>query len=447
MNKIIRLAFRNLTRQKRRNAILIVAIAFGFFVVTSIDGLTTGVIGNLQDLIAQLEGGNVLIGGYEKIEASHEGEEDQLVNIIRDKEYIADVVRRAGISCKSVSRFTSSSGQIVFNGKKILCSMYGRELDTDEELRNSFTIIEGSAEAMKANDAIVMTDSMAKTLNVTLGDSVFFTTTTIYGQNTVDELKVAAIVKGNNFFSGMTAYANIERINALIEIPADSYSTYTLFLNNKNDQEKAAIKIEEIIRQDGVPVSSRAEAVAKDKSSISSEITKQFTDKEEQWQGTKYQIKTLNDVVPLIQTVINVVHMVTTIILVVILIIVMIGISNTYRMILFERIREIGTMRAIGMEGKDTGAVFTAEALILTFAGACIGLAVSILFMLLMCAFRIDNEAIGMFLHYGHLSFTLSPVTILIQYGLMIILTVIAVSGTAAKAAHMSPAEALRTVK
>ena len=46
-NKIFKISSRNLTRQKRRNVILAVAIAFGFFVVTMIDGLTTGMVSNL----------------------------------------------------------------------------------------------------------------------------------------------------------------------------------------------------------------------------------------------------------------------------------------------------------------------------------------------------------------------------------------------------------------
>ena len=50
MNKILKLSLRNLTRQKRRNAILAIAIAFGFFVVTTIDGLTTGMVGNLEEM-------------------------------------------------------------------------------------------------------------------------------------------------------------------------------------------------------------------------------------------------------------------------------------------------------------------------------------------------------------------------------------------------------------
>ncbi|MCF0241411.1 MAG: ABC transporter permease, partial [Treponema sp.] len=55
-NKIFKISSRNLTRQKRRNVILAVAIAFGFFVVTMIDGLTTGMVSNLEEQITQLVG-------------------------------------------------------------------------------------------------------------------------------------------------------------------------------------------------------------------------------------------------------------------------------------------------------------------------------------------------------------------------------------------------------
>ncbi len=446
MNKIIKLALRNLTRQKRRNVILAVAIAFGFFIVTTLDGLTSGIVANLEDLITQIEGGTVLIGGYEKIKGTDDND-DTLVNIIRDKEYISDVVARSGISYKSVSRFTYSTGQLIFNGKKLMSIVYGRDFAEENNLFDSFTVLDGSKELMLQSNGIIITETTAKTLSAQVGDSVFYSTTTIYGQNTVEEFIVAAIVKGNNFFSGMTAYVNIQSLNKIVEIPEDGYSTYTIYLSNKNDQEKSAYKIESMIRADGIPVCDRMAASKSEDESISSAITSQFSSADQQWDGTKYSIKTLKDVIPMLYTVLTVVHIGSTVILFIILTIIMIGISNTYRMVLYERIREIGTMRALGMTGKDTGAVFTAEALILSLIGAITGFVLSVVVSLLLCNISIQSEAIGMFLHNGHLTFKLSPLTLLLQYGLIIVLTIIAVSGSAKQASNMSPAEALRTVK
>ena len=71
--KTVSLALRNLTRNKRRNAILAIAIAFGFFVVTVIDGLTTGMVSNLEHQITQLVGGNVIAQGLEWLPPEEEG--------------------------------------------------------------------------------------------------------------------------------------------------------------------------------------------------------------------------------------------------------------------------------------------------------------------------------------------------------------------------------------
>ncbi len=447
MNKIIKLALRNLTRQKRRSIILAIAIAFGFFVVTAIDGLTSGAVGNLEDSITQLTGGTVLIGGYEKIHAQTENQKDQLVNIVRDRDYIKNIVETSNIDYRYFSRYTYSMGQLMFGGKKVLATTYGRDF-TEEELKDSFQIIEGNYDTL-LNDpnAIVINSQLADSLKVQVGDQVLYTTTTIYGQNNVADFTVGAIIKSSNFLTGLMIYANIETLNSIVEIPEGGYSTFTIFLNNKNEQAKVANKIEEKIRSDGINVSSRALALQTNPNNPGRGIDKQFISKDFQWEGTKYGVETLNDEVPSIQTVLNIVHTVTTVILLVILLIVMVGVSNTYRMVLYERIREIGTMRALGMSGKDTGRVFTAEALILCLLGACAGLLLAIVVMTAIGFIHISNESVSFFLHNGHVTYILSAPSIIMQYMLLIILTIIAVRGSAKQASKMSPAQALRTVK
>ena len=447
MKKIIKLALRNLTRSKKRSVILAIAIAFGFFIVTGIDGLASGAVGNLEEQVTQLAGGTVLIGGYEKVLESEATGKYQLVNIIRDKNYLQNLVDEAGVDYKYVSRYTSSAGQLLFNGQKVISTLYGRDFNEDKYFTESLRFVSGSIDCMNKSENILISEQMAENLKLEVGDQVLYTTTTVYGQNNVADFTVGGIIEGSSFFSGMIAYANIETVNALVEIPEGGYSTFTIFLKNKNKQSKVANKLEAMIREDGYNVSSRAEAIARYPSNPGRGIDKQFTDKEIIWEGTKYGVETLNDEIPAIQTVMNIVHIVTTVILVVILLIVMIGISNTYRMVLYERIREIGTMRALGMSGKDTGKVFTTEALILSILGACAGLLLAVLVMLLLGLISIKAPSVQMFLHNGHMSFQLSVIAIIVQYLLMIILTALAVRGTAKKAAHMSPAVALRTVK
>lgn len=446
MNMTIKLALKNLTRQKRRNAILAVAIAFGFFVVTFIDALTSGMVGNLEDMITQVAGGTVLVAGYEKNPPVEEGGKPQLVNIVRDRDYITNLVEKSDINYKYFSCYTATSGQMIFNGKKNIIAVYGRNLK-EESFLDSLQIVEGSLENLNKKNAIIINTKVAENLNLKVGDSVIFTTSTIYGQNNVTDLTVEAITKASSLVDTARVFANIDTVNELVGIPQGGYSVFTIFLKNKKEQEKVAIKLENLIREDGYNVSSRAEAKKTNPSNIGKGIDKQFLNKDIMWEGTKYGIETLDDEIPALKTVMNVVHIVTTVILIVILLIVMVGVANTYRMVLYERIREIGTMRALGMTGKNTGKVFTTEAVILCLIGAIIGLIFSVFVMLIVHLIPIGNESLSFFLHHGHFSFTLSFGTILVQYLLLIILTTLAVRGSAKKAASLSPAEALRTIK
>lgn len=59
----------------------------------------------------------------------------------------------------------------------------------------------------------------------------------------------------------------------------------------------------------------------------------------------------------------------------------------------------------------------------------------------------VTNDALMLFTMAGHFTFKISASSIIIQYLLLILLTFCAVRGSAKKAAKMSPAQALRTVK
>ena len=450
--KTVSLALRNLTRNKRRNAILAVAIAFGFFVVTAIDGLTTGMVGNLENQIAQLVGGNVIVQGLEWENPVTPGGRAKLVNIVRDRDYVKNIVEELGIKYEYSTSYTMSGGTIIFNGKRSTIQLYGRDLQ-EKLLQDSFQFVEGGVD-LSANNGLIISDKTADAMNLKVGDEVIYSTGTVYGQNTFADMTITGITKSNSFINTVQAYAYIEDVNRIIEMPAGGYSMYAIYLKDKNQQTKAANMVEARIRQDSeknpeINVTSRLEAMKTNPTNIGMGIEKQVDPgkPENEWKGVKYGVETLYDEIPQIKTVMNIVHIVTTVILLVILLIVMVGVSNTYRMVLYERIREIGTMRALGMTGKDTRKVFTNEAVILCIIGAIAGLLFAVIVMAIIHCIPISNEALGFFLKKGHFSFKVSVISVIVQYVMLIILTSWAVRGSAKQAARMSPAEALRTVK
>ena len=450
--KTVSLALRNLTRNKRRNAILAVAIAFGFFVVTAIDGLTTGMVGNLENQITQLVGGNVVVQGLEWLNPETEGGKAKLVNIVRDRDYAKNIVDELGIKYEYYSCYTMSNGTVIFNGKKSAIQLYGRNLE-EKLLQESFQFVSGGVD-LNVENGLIISDKVADSLNLQVGDEIIYSTYTVYGQNTFADMTITGILKSNSFLSSMQAYADIEDVNTIIEMPEGGYSMFSIYLRDNDKQTKAAMMIEERIRKDSeknpeINVTSRALAMKTHPTNIGKGIEKQIDVKkpENEWKGVKYGVETLYDEIPQIKTVLNVVHIITTVILIVILLIVMVGVSNTYRMVLYERIREIGTMRAIGMTGSDTRKIFTNEAVILCLIGALAGLIFAMIVMGIVHLIPINNEALSFFLQKGHFTFKMSLGSVVLQYLILILLTTFAVRGSAKKAAGMNPAEALRTVK
>ena len=136
--------------------------------------------------------------------------------------------------------------------------------------------------------------------------------------------------------------------------------------------------------------------------------------------------------------------MVTWFLLVLFLLIIMIGINNTYRMIIRERTREIGTMRAIGLQKSGIIKLFLTESGLLAFAGSITGLLLGIIGLQILSTLDFSGIALAaMFLQGGHLAWYLSPGLASAALLVMLIASVSGALGPARVAAALSPVTAL----
>lgn len=421
------------------------AIAFGFFIVTAIDGLATGAVQNLENQITKLVGGSVIVQGVERLPSTEEGKKGKISPIIRDPDFVRNILEKSGIKYSYYSQRTTVNGTLLFEGKQIVSGVYGCNFEQEKQLKKSMVLHEGSLDGLSKKDAIILNRKVADALKVTVGEKIILSTETREGQKTFGDFTVIGITEDASFLSSIAVYVHQATLNELVLNPPEAFDTFSLTIPNKAKQTIDANILESLIRETGKPITNRVDAVKKNASSPVTALQRQLKDSD--FDGTMYVVACMNDSIPQLQQVLNVVHMVTTIILIVILLIVMVGISNTYRMVLYERIREIGTERALGMTGRQTGLVFTTEALILSVIGAILGFTVAILGMWIFSLCKFNSVSMSLFLKNGHPSYFLSLGSYIIKFLTMIILTVLAVHGSAKQAANMSPAVALRTVK
>ena len=85
-----------------------------------------------------------------------------------------------------------------------------------------------------------------------------------------------------------------------------------------------------------------------------------------------------------VEAVVTVIDAISLGIFLVLLLIIMVGITNTFRMVLIERVKEIGTMRAFGMQQNTVKAIFLLEALFLGLFGGLAGLVGASLVMVVL---------------------------------------------------------------
>ncbi|HUH43727.1 MAG TPA: FtsX-like permease family protein [Treponemataceae bacterium] len=435
--KTIGLAFRNLSRQKKRSFLLGGAIAFGFFIVTFVDALAGGSLRNLSEQFSFLFGGNIFIQASQK-------DDDKVMTLTKDALFIQDVLKESGIRYTTEGKRTMLFGTIIYEGQKAVTNISGCDFEKEKRLKDSISLVQGSWENMQDANALIIGETMAENLGIEVGETVLFEMQTAKDYATVGEFKIAAINRDSSLLGSIMVYSHIAYLNELYELDEDAFFFYTIMAEDHENQDALANQLETIIKK-YKPVTSRLEAVKKNPLNIVRGINEQL--KEASWEGDMYSVITFDDQVPNIKQILSIVQYVSLGILVALFLVIMIGISNTYKMVIFERIKEIGTMRALGVKQKEAGRIFMWEAVLLSLFGSLVGFIVAILGMKVLSLFTFTSEELSLFLHNGHWTYVLNAGSISIKLIVVVLLTMLAVRGSAKQAAKLNPAEALRTTR
>ncbi|MGI5100355.1 ABC transporter permease [Treponema vincentii] len=442
---ILKIAFRNLNRQKRRSMLLVIAIVFAFLIVTLIDGLSAGARKSLEYQIAKIIGGHVYVAGAEK--APDKTEDDKANEYLPPEsvELVNKIIKEEKIDALYTTVRVQRYGTLIFAGNQLTAQIAGCKFDGEEALRNSFAFKEGGWENVTIENALFIPQKTAEALNVALNDVILYEMTTLSGQATVAEFQIAGIYQDQSQFDQQQFYANFDYLNKIAELPKGSASQMGIFLKDEHQQDAVAAIFERRLAEYG-PVTSRELAAQFNPTSPGQELLRQLNDGK--WDGTKYAVMTFYDFAPQMVTLSQTIQWVSLGVLLVLLLVTMIGISNTFRMVVHERKGEIGTMRSCGVSRGKVSLLFLAEAGFLSVIGAAAGFVLALLVMLIISLIPISIDSVlSMLTTNGHFLWILSPTVICLKFLLTAFLAILAALGPAIRAANMIPAEALRSSK
>lgn len=436
------ISLRNLSRQKRRSALLVVAIAFGVLIVTVIDGFAGSFVDNTSENFSQLMGGHVYVRGEEMDDAG------KVVKVIRDDAAVKGAIEAAGIGYRNLTEASSFQASMSFEGRSISTQVLGLDFQDPKSLAKERIVLRsGSFADIDYPRSIVLSEQAASTLRVKVGDTILAKLSTLKGQANVGEFRLVAICVDPSFIGAARSYANLKYVNELLALESGDYLSMGIMLPDIRDSDRAAEALKAAMRAEGLQFKPPKDAAA-DEDPMQRIRDIGIKKDEPRWEGTRYQVTSIYEELAQVKEIVDVLNQVSMAFLVILFLIVMVGISNTFKMIMFERIREIGTMRAVGMQRGSVRGLFVLEAVFLALIGAAAGLALGGLVMLGLSQIDLGVDSPVFFiLKNGHLSFAVQPLQVAISVAIVTILTFLAALGPANKAARLDPAVALRTQK
>lgn len=434
----VKMAFRNLTRQKKRTVLLAAAIAFGIYIITMINGFTGSFIENVSENFSNLMAGHIFIEGVEKSETG------KTLSLVRNDDVLMSAIEETETPWKYITKRSDMNVTLIFEGETAHQTVTGADWESEEYFKERIILTQGTfADLQAERQGIILSDKVADKLNIQLGDRVIVKCQTYTGQQNVGEFVMTGMLVDSSLFGGSAAYANIGYVNELLNLQPNEYMSMGIYLEDPNLIDDTAVSLYEDLKFK-VDVFER-NTEDDDENPIIAMLEQAD---EEEWDGLRFRLVTLNDVMKEVQQIVDVLNTAALIILLVLFAIIMVGVTNTFRMVLMERTKEIGTMRAVGMQRGIVRKLFLYEAFFIAVIGVIVGLILASITMLILMQINWGLETPAfMLMKNGYMTFKLPAWQVLLNFGIVSVLTLFAAFFPSNKAAGLQPADALRSTK
>lgn len=388
MKIILTIAWRNVWRNPRRSWVLITSIAVGVLGYFGTTGFSRGFLQQMVETTINLHGGHIMITskGYQ--------ENPQIRLFIKEPaeisaalDEIADVNYASLVSLQGMINSSETAAGVMING-------------IDPERERDITVIERSIvdgrylNHEESKHEILMGLALAEKLNVELGEKVVLMTTDLDNNISSGAYRIIGLFRtASHDFDKRHVYLNQEQVQSLAGYE-DEVTGFTLRLNRGVDMEKKAREI-------------RARLA-----------------------GNHLDVLTWKDRNPLLVISIDAYNSSIVIIVVILFIAIAFSIANSFLMVIYERIHELGIMMANGVLPKKIRRMLYSEALFITLIGTVAGAAVSAIILGYLGRFGLDLSMVAKGLGIFGVGAVIYPEVAMIDItiGLIVIYAVVFIS-------------------
>jgi len=421
------IAWRNFILQSHRYRVLGTALVLGALVFTVLFGVTASLTHTVREKAARYFSGDVMVLGFDP----------QKDWSISDEGAIWKAIGEAGLDIASRHRrslYYETDAKLVFNGTSLIQRrVIGLDFSQERENFSRQEFLEGGLPEVIRSDGLWVSNDTAQRLHVRVGDEVTLMVKTLQGFRNTATLRLEGIFQDSSFF-GFASYLDFRTLNKVLGRPESTVTELGVSLASGADSDSAARAVWHRLQR-LVPTVPWVGTLDGAYSWIDSNPPSVVT----------YAVLPLSGRLKQINELIEAIYAVNALLVLVFLIVVAIGVYNTYQMIAFERTREVGTMRALGMQRTTVVALFLTESLLLGFLSSMVGLALGAFSLWVLSQIDFSGNLLAqMFLAKGRVSFSWPWVNMMEVLAVMWLTTLTGAMLPARRAAAQRPVDALR---
>ena len=270
------------------------------------NGFTGGVSRNVEKSLTDVIGGHVYVSGAEVTDSG------LIVNVIRENgesgSSLTDAVNQIPGRIGDLNRRSSVLSTLVFGSKQTNQFLEGVDWFAESNFLSNLSMVNGAPPRPDQRNALILPESTAKRLQVSIGDQVLARLGTVTGQQNVGEFILVAEVED----SGMTAFAfgfaRLDYLGELIGTGVGEYQLLTFYLRDPRQSNSVAKVLRE--RLPTAPEDSMNEGGSRG-GNLFSQAVNRLSDEEEAWEGIRYEVSTIDDQMAQISDLFNVLNIVT----------------------------------------------------------------------------------------------------------------------------------------
>lgn len=403
---VLKLAHRNIWRNKRRSLIVIISVAVGITATILTDTLSMGMIFQIFD--------NQLGSHVAHLQIHKKGFNDNRIiqNYLPDSKRIEKALEPYSEQF-SFSRRVMTFGLLSSASSSSGVSIIGIEPDKEEQVTKIKKSVTAGTYLTGAFNEIIIGRDLAEKLDVRVGDKVVALASTLQGHVGSDVFRIVGLYETfSSEFDKSFIYISLGNAQRMLSME-ENISEFAILLN---DREKA----DEL------------------KALFANEL------------GVEYEVLTYADILPLMLVQIDMYQQSMIIFYVIIGIALILGIINTMLMSVFERIQEFGVLMAIGMRNRSLFTMIILEAFLLGIIGTVLGFGIGYILYLPLTVHGLDLSMFSAGLKSFGTGAVIYPVLtmtgIINALTLIPLMTVLGALYPALRAIRLQPISAIRFV-